>query len=250
MFFAPPAAAPPVAPPNDLKPLEIGFFALCTLFCLIGGVTTVAAKNPIRGAMGLLVTIIGIAGMYLLLSAELLAAIQVIVYAGAVVILFLFVIMLLGPSVAESSDARGAVSRYFGAGVFVVAAAGILYVVMRTGGSTLTTMPPPPAGLGTIEVIGRELFTSQVVPFQIAGVLLLIAVVGAVTVARGRGPEDGAIRSLVKTQSTTPLLPQQTRLEVTGVPPISAKGTAASSAHGGGHAASKAALAPNEEVPS
>ena len=76
--------------------LEVVFFAVCTLFVLLGAVFTVAARNPIRGAMGLLTTILGVAGMYLLLAAELLAAVQVVVYAGAVVILFLFVIMLIG----------------------------------------------------------------------------------------------------------------------------------------------------------
>ncbi len=166
--------------------LETGFFGLCTLLTLLGGVWTVAAKNPIRGAMGLLTAILGIAGMYLLLSAELLAAIQVVVYAGAVVILFLFVIMLLGPAAAEVPDARGAVSRYFGAGAFALCSVAGLWVIMRMGGEALTKMPNPPDGMGDIESVGRELFTRDVVPFQIAGILLLIAVVGAMAVAKGR----------------------------------------------------------------
>jgi NADH-quinone oxidoreductase subunit J len=174
----------------ELKSLEVVFFAISTLFVLLGGVVAVAAKNPIRGAMGLLVTILGIAGMYLMLAAELLAAVQVVVYAGAVVVLFLFVIMLLGPSAAETTDARGAVSRYFGAVAFAVAGIGALWAIMRIGGEVLTQLKPAPAGMGTIEVVGRELFTRQVVPFQIAGILLLIAVVGAMAIARGRGPGD------------------------------------------------------------
>jgi len=165
--------------------LEKIFFGLTTLLVLIGGVVTVAAKNPIRGAMGLLASILGIAGMYLLLAAELLAAIQVVVYAGAVVVLFLFVIMLIGPTTQETSDARGAVGRYFGAGAFAIVAIGALWVVMRIGGEKLTMMGPAPAGMGTVEMIGREMFSRQVVPFQISGVLLLIAVIGAMAVARG-----------------------------------------------------------------
>ena len=121
---------------------EFIFFCICSLLCLLGGVATVAAKNPIRGAMGLLTTIIGIAGMYLLLNAEMLAAVQVVVYAGAVVILFLFVIMLLGPVAAQEPDARGAISRYVGAAVMLAA--------------------------------------------SLAGLLLLVGVVGAMAVARGR----------------------------------------------------------------
>ncbi len=173
--------------------LETIFFAACTLLVLIGGVYTVAAKNPIRGAMGLLASILGIAGMYLLLAAELLAAVQVVVYAGAVVILFLFVIMLIGPTTSETSDARGAIGRYFGAGSFALVAVGALYVGMRFGGEPLSKMPEPAPGMGTVEVIGRELFSEQVVPFQISGVLLLIAVVGAMAVARGKHATDLAL---------------------------------------------------------
>lgn len=168
--------------------LEVVFFAVCTLLVLLGGVFTVAARNPIRGAMGLLTTILGVAGMYLLLAAELLAAIQVAVYAGAVVVLFLFVIMLIGPSSTGTSDARGAVGRYAGAAAFLLCSALAIIAITRIGGGTeLTKLPEPPAGMGTVEVIGRELFTQKVVVFQIAGILLLIAVVGAMAVARGRG---------------------------------------------------------------
>ena len=73
------------------------FFVFCSLLCLVGALSTVLAKNPIRCAVGLLVTILGIAGLFLKLQAQFLAAIQLIVYAGAVVVLFVFVIMLLGP---------------------------------------------------------------------------------------------------------------------------------------------------------
>jgi NADH-quinone oxidoreductase subunit J len=176
-----------------MENLEKIFFAVCTLLVLIGGVFTIAAKNPIRGAMGLLASIIGIAGMYLLLAAELLAAIQVVVYAGAVVVLFLFVIMLIGPTSSDTSDARGAIGRYFGAGVFAICSVGALYVLMRFGGGAPSKMPPPTGGMGTVEVIGRELFTSQVVAFEISGVLLLIAVVGAMAVAKGKHGSEMAL---------------------------------------------------------
>ncbi len=169
-----------------MRSLEIIFFAVCTLLVLLGGVFTVAAKNPIRGAMGLLATILGVAGMYLLLAAELLAAVQVVVYAGAVVILFLFVIMLIGPTSSETSDARGALGRYLGAAVFALGAVGALYTIMRYGGDKLATMPPPAAGMGSVEAIGNEIFTRTLVPFEIAGLLLLIAVVGAMAVAAGK----------------------------------------------------------------
>ena len=78
--MAPPVVTPP---PNDLKPLELGFFGLCTILCLIGGVVTVAAKNPIRGAMGLLVTIVGIVGFAMALLFFVLGAPDVAVHDDA-----------------------------------------------------------------------------------------------------------------------------------------------------------------------
>jgi cytochrome d ubiquinol oxidase subunit II len=71
-------------------------FAVCSLFCIVGALIVILSRNPIRGAMGLLATIVGIAGLFLRLNAEFLAAMQLLVYAGAVVILFVFVVMLLG----------------------------------------------------------------------------------------------------------------------------------------------------------
>lgn len=165
---------------------EFIFFCLCALLCLLGGVATVAAKNPIRGAMGLLTTIIGIAGMYLLLNAEMLAAIQVVVYAGAVVILFLFVIMLLGPVAAQEPDARGAISRYVGAAVMLAASLGGLLAIVRSGGGLPTMFQPPAGDMGTVEAIGHAMFGRGLVAFQITGLLLLVGVVGAMAVARGR----------------------------------------------------------------
>lgn len=165
--------------------LELIFFGICTLLVLVGGVCTVAAKNPIRGAMGLLGTIVGIAGMYLQLSAEFLAAIQIMVYAGAVVVLFLFVIMLLGSSATAGRDTRGWTSRYLAAGLFVAGSAVALYLLNGVN-TTTTPMPRASSALGTIEGLGRELFTVGLVPFEISSALLLVAVVGAVAVARGR----------------------------------------------------------------
>jgi NADH-quinone oxidoreductase subunit J len=155
---------------------------------LVGGLVTVGASNPIRSALGLLGTILGITGMYLLLTAEFLAAIQVLVYAGAVVVLFIFVIMLLGPSATSPADARSAIARYVGAGVFAGASIAALSVLLRPSAGT-TALPGAPRGFGTIESLGRELFTDGVVPFELSGALLVVAVVGAVAIARGKQPD-------------------------------------------------------------
>jgi NADH-quinone oxidoreductase subunit J len=165
--------------------LELLFFGAAALLIMVGGVATVAARNPIRGAMGLLATIVGSAGMYLMLSAEFLAAVQIMVYAGAVVVLFLFVIMLLGASATGGGDTRGWSARYLAAGLFVLGS-GVALWLLKGLSPGLTAMPKSSPVLGTIEGVGRELFTTGFVPFEISSALLLVAVVGAVAVARGR----------------------------------------------------------------
>ncbi|MBI4701608.1 MAG: NADH-quinone oxidoreductase subunit J [Deltaproteobacteria bacterium] len=171
------------------KSLEIAFFALCAALVLGGGVITVGARRPVRSALGLLVTIVGVAGCYLMLAAELLAAIQLIVYAGAVVVLFIFVVMLLGPAATSPTDARSALPRYVGAGALLLASAGALVLLFRLGARQLQAMPRVPPGFGTIERVGLEIFTAKLVPFELTGALLLVAVVGALAVARGKHPD-------------------------------------------------------------
>src|SRR5215207_6624586 len=112
------------------------FFALCSIAALVGALCTVLAKNPIRGAMGLLLTIVGIAGLFLKLNAQFMAAIQLIVYAGAVVVLFVFVIMLLGPD-------AGAAPPGIPKARFARAAAGVSIVVVMAIGSAMILMARP-----------------------------------------------------------------------------------------------------------
>jgi len=168
-----------------VKALEIVVFVLSALLILGGAILTVAARRPVRSAMGLLTAILGVAGCYLLLSAQFLAAIQLIVYAGAVVVLFLFVVMLLGPGAIAPRDSKSRAPRFIGAAIFLAAGGGALVLVARMA-KTAVPMPIAPAELGTIEAMGRELFTLRVVPFELLGLLLLVAVVGAMAVARGK----------------------------------------------------------------
>jgi NADH-quinone oxidoreductase subunit J len=169
-----------------VKTLEWIFFVLSTLVTLGGGLATVGSRRPIRSAMGLLATIVGIAGLYLLLSAQFLAAVQLIVYAGAVVILFIFVVMLLGSAAVSPSDAGSAVPRYLGAGVFLAFGAGSLLLTLGLTGEDHAPLAPAPADFGSIERLGHEIFTGRLVPFELTGALLLVAALGALAVARGR----------------------------------------------------------------
>jgi NADH-quinone oxidoreductase subunit J len=158
-------------------------FAVCALLCVGGAVSVVLAKNPIRGAMGLLTTIVGIAGLFLRLNAEFLAAIQLLVYAGAVVVLFVFVVMLLGPNahLKDKSLGTAKISRII-AGALIFAL-GAMAFALFAGGSwhdfeTIGTAH------GTVEAVGKTIFSAGLVPFELATVLLIVAVVGAISVAR------------------------------------------------------------------
>jgi NADH-quinone oxidoreductase subunit J len=164
------------------------FFALCSIAALVGALCTVLAKNPIRGAMGLLLTIVGIAGLFLKLNAQFLAAIQLIVYAGAVVVLIVFVIMLLGPDaghVKEKGEAKAKLARAF-AGVLMAGISLVtLVLVLRAAGKPARFGFVGPTH-GSVEAVGQQLFTKAVVPFELATALLIVAVVGAIAVARSR----------------------------------------------------------------
>src|SRR3954451_4207215 len=109
---------------------EIYFYA-CALLALAGALVTVVNPNPIRGAMGLLGMIVSIAGLFIALHAQFLAAIQLIVYAGAIVVLFIFVIMLLGPSSMVPRDHRGRIPRILGGGIFALAGIALMALVMH-----------------------------------------------------------------------------------------------------------------------
>jgi NADH-quinone oxidoreductase subunit J len=166
------------------------FFALCSVAALVGAVCTVLAKNPIRGAMGLLLTIVGIAGLFLKLNAQFLAAIQLIVYAGAVVVLFVFVIMLLGPDAGhavQKTEPTGKVLRAL-SGLLMAALAlvSLALVLLQTSSDKPQRFGHVGPQHGSVEAVGQQLFTKAVVPFELATALLIVAVVGAIAVARSR----------------------------------------------------------------
>jgi len=171
-----------------MNPLEIAFFAACALTGVGGALAVVIAKNPIRGAMGLLLLILSVAGLFLELQAQFLAAIQLIVYAGAIVILFLFVIMLLGPSSSTPNDSRGLAQRAFGGALFALGGAGAVLAVARAAAVAHRTIhvPNADASFGGIDAFGAVLFADALVPFEVSSALLMVAVVGAVAVAKGR----------------------------------------------------------------
>ncbi len=158
-------------------------FLVCSALSLAGALVVILAKNPIRGAMGLFVTILGISGLFLRLSAQFLWAMQVLVYAGAVVILFVFVVMLLGANahVKEGSTSGSLFSRALGGGLVALLGATAFFTFARSDWNQFETIGPE---FGSVEAVGTQLFTQALVPFELTTVLLIVAVVGAIAVAR------------------------------------------------------------------
>jgi NADH-quinone oxidoreductase subunit J len=167
--------------------LGYAYFYICAAVAVVGALVTITARNPIRGAMGLLTMILSVAGLFLALHAQFLAAIQVIVYAGAIVVLFLFVIMLLGPSATSPRDQKDFLTRALGASLFGLVLSLGLVLVAR--GSHPTVMGEVATDFGGVDAFGRALFADALVPFELSSALLIVAVVGALAVARGRQGE-------------------------------------------------------------
>jgi NADH-quinone oxidoreductase subunit J len=173
-------------------------FFIAAAGCLAGAVGVVLCRNPVHAALSLVGTLFGVAVLFVAQGAHFLAAVQVIVYAGAIVVLFLFVIMLLGVDKAEALETeplggqRPAAFAVAGISVVLLALLGVragqVSEGVHSGTGTL-------AGEGTnIATLGKALFTDYVFAFELTSVLLVIAVVGAVVLARRPG-KDETVRS-------------------------------------------------------
>jgi NADH-quinone oxidoreductase subunit J len=175
------------------------FFAASAL-ALTGALGVVLARNPVHSALFLVQTLIAMAIFFLVQDAELVAAVQIIVYASAIVVLFLFVIMLLGVDREESLDESIRYQRPIAIVLGLVVLGELLAFglvangVFATGDHTASGVSVTKAGTDTnVERVAKVLFTDFLWPFQITAVLLVIAVVGAVVLARrsGERPEGG-----------------------------------------------------------
>ena len=161
-------------------------FYLAALTMIVGAVGVITARNPVHSAMFLVMTLMSVAVNYVLLGADLAAAVQVIVYASAIVILFLFVIMLLGVDQRDEFDDRLNHQRLVATTVSVLMAATLLLVggTKWARGARSVTGPLEKDNLTNIEVVASTLFTKYVYVFELTSILLVGAVIGAVVLAR------------------------------------------------------------------
>lgn len=178
-------------------------FLVCGLLAVVSAVLTITNRTPLRAAMALLAHVVSLAGLYLSLHAHLLAAIQLIVYAGAVVVLFVFVIMLMGPGAMGAApgyeskpDQRGWVVKAFGAGMIVLVCGAIAFSIGEAGGPETVSLPGCPDGqaecdqFGGVNALSHEIFRGAAIPFELVSMLLLVAIIAAIAVARGRTADE------------------------------------------------------------
>jgi NADH-quinone oxidoreductase subunit J len=156
---------------------------------VIAGAQVVLRRNPVYAAMSLVACFFFLAGIYLLLSAHLIAVLQVLVYAGAVMVLFVFVIMLLNLKDEELGEQR--ITLWKGIGTFsVVAVVGLIaWFALRhaySGRVRDLAVEQLATGFGTVRAVGRTLYLFSVLPFELTSLLLTVAIVGAVVVAKGK----------------------------------------------------------------
>ncbi len=161
-------------------------FSVAGAASLAGALGVVLSSNPVHSALMLIMTLFGVAVLFVAQAAHFLAAVQVIVYAGAIVVLFLFVIMLLGVDRSEDVRAeplKGQRPLALLAGLLVLG--GVLLLARTTWVSGATSVAGPISGEGSnVEKLARTLFTRHLLAFEVTSVLLVIAVVGAVVLAR------------------------------------------------------------------
>ena len=174
--------------------MESFFFLLFAAMAAGGAIMMIASRNPVSSLMYLVLAFFALSGIFVLLDAHFLAAVQVIVYAGAIMVLFLFVIMLLNLGHREDIDMRGHLAKVValvaGSALFAAVAA----LVLRGDEASLASEESRMAvdalvrSRGAVGALAEPLFTSYLVPFELTSLLLLVAIVGAIVLARRRAP--------------------------------------------------------------
>ena len=159
----------------------VALFYISAALAVIAAISVVAQRTPVYSALSLIVVLCSLAVVYLLLGAEFIAVIQVIVYAGAIMVLFVMVIMLLNAG-RESPSQRSRFAHWLGAPLVAALLAELLFAVWRQFPAG-TTHPAATLDAGPA-AIGHLLFSEYVLPFEVTSVLILVAILGAVVLAK------------------------------------------------------------------
>ncbi len=167
--------------------MDLVVFYLFAGIAILAALGMIALRNPVHSALSLAVVFVSLAALYVLLNAPFIAAAQVMVYAGAILILFLFVIMLLNPEIEQGIGAlkwQRWLAPVFGIGLAVELAVVVGGAVLPRSTGAFT--PERIASIGDTQAVGAMLFTDFLLPFEITSMLLLVAIVGVIVLAKKR----------------------------------------------------------------
>ncbi len=168
-------------------PLPQLVFLVIAALSIFAAFNVILQRNPLYSALSLIVTLCSMAGLFLMLDAQFVAAMQVIVYAGAIMVLFVFVIMLLNVRTEEARQDKVRYLKIVTPLLFIALLAEVIFVARSVGSPPASAIAPN--GLhpfGTIEAVGEGLFSSYLIPFEATSVLILMAMVGAMVLAKKR----------------------------------------------------------------
>ena len=166
---------------------ELIFFIVFAIGAIAGSLGVVLARNPVNSALSLVIGFFFVAGTYVLLSASFMGVIQVLVYAGAIMVLFLFVLMLLNLGDEDLGDGKIGFHQLVGVAMSIALVVLLAQTIHATGfAQTRMVAESVPEGFGEVASIGTALITTYVLPFEMAAVLLLTGIVSAVVVAKKR----------------------------------------------------------------
>jgi NADH-quinone oxidoreductase subunit J len=162
--------------------MDVVLFLIFAIIAVVAAINVVVQTHPISSAVSLIGVMGSLAVLYLLLGAEFIAAAQVIVYAGAVMVLFVFVIMLLNAG-TEVKRGRSLMVQLLGVPLLVALLGLLAYFVQRLFPRSVTVTFGGFTG-GTVQAVGRALFTTYLLPFEVTSLLILVAILGAIVLAR------------------------------------------------------------------
>jgi len=166
--------------------IDTVFFYFFAALTLGGGILTITRRNAVHSAISLIVSLIGVAGLFLLQRAEFLFAVQIVLYVGGIMVLFLFVIMLV--NLDQAARERQFNRQWWLALACVLGIGAEVFYVLSKGAAAFRLAVPAPQAprIGNTELIAEVLFRQYLLPFEVASVLLLAAVVGSVVMAKRR----------------------------------------------------------------
>jgi NADH-quinone oxidoreductase subunit J len=168
--------------------MDLAFFYILAAVTVLASLGVVSSKNPMHSVMLLIVSFGALAGLYVLLDAPFTAVTQIIVYAGAIMVLFLFVVMLLNQHKEDDIEAMPArlkgINLRAGVLLSILLAIEVSWGLARLGVTTFSTDPGAVSSISSVARIGTALFTTHAFAFEVTSVLILVSMVGAVVIAR------------------------------------------------------------------